>query len=65
MQPVGSKESCSQKFFSGIDIIARTGARDSKHCPFSLSRAELFIIATLEELESGCFRPEVKSAGNF
>lgn len=57
MQPVGSKESCSQKFFSVIDITVWKGIRSSKHYPFILSRAKLSIIATLEDLENGYFRP--------
>lgn len=55
--PVGSKESCSQKLFSGTDITAWTGLWGSKHYPFILPRAELSIVATLEALETGCFGP--------
>lgn len=67
MQPVRSKESCSQKLSSGIDITAWTGIRGSKHYPFILSRDGLSIVTILEELENGCFRPGqgVKSAGNL
>lgn len=57
MQPVRSKELCSQKLSSGVDITAWTDIHGSKHYPFILSQDGLSIVTTLEGLENGCCRP--------